>query len=91
MLEVRLEGEEDVIVYRNSQWVNFLYSRTTMGLLAFSFFGILAYIPYVKLKRKKTRVASLFEVNADAPGYWKLIQGQLNPHTGFNHNSNLNN
>lgn len=82
-VEVRLEAEEEVIVYRNHPWQNFVRSRITQVLVIISIVGGLVWIPYLWVRMKKIRIESRFQISLDLARYWDLLAGGLHAQDGF--------
>jgi len=72
----RDEGGE-VSVFRNTQWANFMHSKSFKVLVFMSVFGWMFYYPYMLLACKKTRVRAVHRVDIPIGDYWDLISEQL--------------
>ena len=46
-IHVGFRGADELRIFKNTQWTNFLQNPTTFALLCLSFFGILWYAPYM--------------------------------------------
>jgi len=68
---------EELQVYKNKPWANFMHARATRVLCALSIFGWLIYLPYMWLRCKSTVVRSYYRVDVGISEYWPLIAEQL--------------
>jgi hypothetical protein len=82
-VEVRFEAEEEVIVYRNHPWQNFVRSRITQALVLISVVGGLFWLPYVWARMRKIKVNATFQISLDLQRYWDLFSEGLHPTEGF--------
>ena len=78
-LEIALEGEQHISVFRNEPWANFVLNKTTAGLFlcALGPVGFLWYIPYLLRYRRYQVVESGFEVGVTPAQYWAAISPSL--------------
>lgn len=72
----RVETDE-VYVYKNKSWANFMHARATRVLCALSLVGWVFYAPYMWLRCKKVSVQSHYRVDISIAEYWRLIEGKL--------------
>lgn len=72
----RVETDE-VYVYKNKSWANFMHARATRVLCALSLVGWMFYAPYMWLRCKKVSVHSHYRVDISIAEYWRLIEGKL--------------
>lgn len=79
----RIETDE-LQVYKNKPWANFMHARATRVLCALSIIGWIAYVPYMWLRCSKTSVRSFFKVDMNILDYWPLIADKLTA-DGFQH------
>mmetsp|Transcript_1994 Transcript_1994/g.4613 ORF Transcript_1994/g.4613 Transcript_1994/m.4613 type:complete len:337 (-) Transcript_1994:71-1081(-) len=82
-LEIRLEAREDVLIYRNLPWQNFVRSRLTQALVIISLVGWIFWTPYLWLRMKTVRIDSTFTIQLDLNRYWEHLSEGLSPETGF--------
>mmetsp|Transcript_46875 Transcript_46875/g.108386 ORF Transcript_46875/g.108386 Transcript_46875/m.108386 type:complete len:245 (-) Transcript_46875:147-881(-) len=82
-VEVRLEAREELLVYRNHPWQNFVRSRLTHCLVLLSLVGGFVWVPYLWIRMKTVRVESRFEINLDLERYWELLAAGLHASEGF--------
>lgn len=82
-VDVYLEADEELIIYRNHPWQNFVRSPLTQALAWFSVVGILFWAPYVWLRSSRLRVASKFTIDVDIERYWEMCSAGLHPDFGF--------
>jgi len=72
----RTESDE-MQVYKNKPWANFMHARATRVLCALSIVGWLVYVPYMWLRCKKVAMRSHFLVDVGISEYWPLIADKL--------------
>lgn len=82
-VEVRFEAEDEVLVYQNHKWSNFVRNRVTQALVMISIVGSAVWIPYVWARSKTTKVETRFRINVDPARYWELVCDQLSAADGF--------
>jgi len=82
-IDVRFEGMEDVIIFRNHKWQNFTRSPVTQALVLFSVVGFLLWVPYIWLRKRTLRLDLQFQVAINLHQYWQLIADGLDPIDGF--------
>lgn len=69
---------DEVQVYKNKSWANFMHARATRVLCALSVVGWLVYVPYMWLRCTKVSVRSYYHVDVGIAEYWQLIADKLN-------------
>jgi hypothetical protein len=79
VISVDKSEKEEVRVYKNRPWANFMHARATRVLCALSVVGWLVYVPYMWLRCKKVSLQSYFRVDCDIQDYWNLIEDKLTP------------
>jgi len=79
---------DEMHVYKNKPWANFMHARATRVLCALSIFGWLIYVPYMWLRCKSTVVRSYYRVDVDISEYWPLISDKLTA-DGFEENRHM--
>jgi len=82
-VEVRFEAQDELLVYQNQKWSNFVRNRVTQALVVISIFGAAFWLPYVWVRSKTTKVETRFRINVDPARYWELVQEGLNAAEGF--------
>mmetsp|Transcript_50376 Transcript_50376/g.155758 ORF Transcript_50376/g.155758 Transcript_50376/m.155758 type:complete len:538 (-) Transcript_50376:106-1719(-) len=82
-VEVRLEAREELLIYRNHPWQNFVRSRITQCIVVLSIVGALFWVPYLWIRSKTVRVESRFEIHLDLDRYWELLAEGLHAQDGF--------
>mmetsp|Transcript_113791 Transcript_113791/g.332377 ORF Transcript_113791/g.332377 Transcript_113791/m.332377 type:complete len:525 (+) Transcript_113791:73-1647(+) len=82
-MEVRLEAREELLIYRNHPWQNFVRSRITQCLVVLSVVGALFWVPYLWIRMKTVRVESRFEIHVNLERYWELLAEGLHAQDGF--------
>jgi len=80
-VDVRLEGHEEIVVFRNNPWQNFVRSPASQALVLLSLVGAVVWIPYLWVRQRTVRVESHFSVNVDMKRYWDLLS--LHPTNGY--------
>lgn len=83
-VDVYLEAYDEVLVYRNHKWSNFVRNRGTQALVVISIIGGMFWLPYVWLRARTTKVEARFQVNLEPARYWDLVSDGLNAVGGFN-------
>eukprot|EP00928_Gymnodinium_smaydae_P030261 TRINITY_DN22547_c0_g2_i2.p1 TRINITY_DN22547_c0_g2~~TRINITY_DN22547_c0_g2_i2.p1 ORF type:complete len:807 (+),score=141.84 TRINITY_DN22547_c0_g2_i2:148-2568(+) len=82
-VEVYFEAKEDLIVFRNHPFQNFVRSRVTNALMIISLVGGFLWVPYIWSRSKKVRIHSRFSVGLDIERYWEFFAEGLHPVEGF--------
>lgn len=71
-------GETDEMhVYKNKAWANFMHARATRVLCALSIFGWMFYVPYMWLRCQTVCLKSYYRVDVSISDYWRLISDKL--------------
>ncbi|CAD7951159.1 unnamed protein product [Amoebophrya sp. A25] len=81
LVEVKLQADDRVTIFKNRRWANFMHNRTTKTLFILSVFGIPFYYAYMWLRCRQTTVRSYYHVNNSADAFWELIESKLVPGT----------
>lgn len=82
-VEVRFEAQDEVLVYQNHKWSNFVRNRVTQALVVISIIGSAFWLPYVMVRSKTTKVETRFRINVDPSRYWELVSDGLSAAEGF--------
>lgn len=82
-VEVRLEATEEVLIFRNLRWQNFVRSRMTEAVVLISVVGGIVWFPYLWMRMKTVRVVSHFRMNLDLVQYWEHLSDGLSATEGF--------
>jgi len=82
-VEVRFEAQDEVLIYQNHKWSNFVRNRVTQALVVISIFGSAFWLPYVWARSKVTKVETRFQINVDPARYWELVADGLSAAEGF--------
>lgn len=82
-VDVRFEAYDEVLVYQNHKWTNFVRNRVTQALVVISVVGSFFWLPYVWTRTKKTKIESRFQVNVDPGRFWQLVSEGLSAAEGF--------
>jgi len=77
MLHVHRTEVEEMPIYRNTQWANFLHSKALKVLLALSVVGWLIYGPYMWIRCKKLTIRCNHHINMPVDAYWENIAAGL--------------
>eukprot|EP00928_Gymnodinium_smaydae_P099393 TRINITY_DN9465_c0_g1_i1.p1 TRINITY_DN9465_c0_g1~~TRINITY_DN9465_c0_g1_i1.p1 ORF type:complete len:693 (-),score=157.42 TRINITY_DN9465_c0_g1_i1:181-2259(-) len=88
LISVHRTELEELTVYKNRHWANFMHSRTLKVLCALSVVGWIAHGIYMKLKCKKLVVRSFHTVDISIEEYWPYIESQLRE-TGFSADASM--
>lgn len=76
IVDVSLQCDDDVTVFQNQQWSNFVHCTTTKVLCVLSLFGVFLYWPYF-WSRKTTEICSKFKVTIDTDTYFAMISDNI--------------
>jgi len=82
-VDVRFEAYDEVLIYQNHKWTNFVRNRVTQALVVISIVGSFFWVPYVWTRSKTTKVESRFQVNVDPARFWQLVSEGLSAAEGF--------
>lgn len=82
-VEVRFEMQDEVLIYQNHKWSNFVRNRVTQALVVISIIGSAFWLPYVMVRSKTTKVETRFRINVDPSRYWELVSEGLSAAEGF--------
>jgi len=82
-VEVRFEASDEVLIFQNDKWSNFVRNRVTQALVAISIVGSAFWVPYVWVRSKTTIVETRFRINVDPVRYWELVAEGLSAAEGF--------
>lgn len=82
-VDVLFEAQDEVLIYQNHKWSNFIRNRVTQALVVISVVGSAVWLPYVWVRSKTTRVETRFRINVDESRYWELVSEGLSAASGF--------
>lgn len=82
-VEVHFEAYDEVLVYKNHRWSNFVRNRVTQALVVISMVGAFFWLPYVWVRQKRTTVETRFRIDLDPSRYWELVSDGLSAAEGF--------
>lgn len=82
-VEVHFEAYDEILVYKNHKWSNFVRNRVTQALVVISMVGGIFWLPYVWVRQKKTVVETRFRISLDPARYWELVSEGLSAAEGF--------
>lgn len=82
-VEVRFEAHDEILIYQNHKWSNFVRNRVTQALVVISIVGSAFWLPYVWFRSKTTKVETRFRINVDPSRYWELVSEGLSAAEGF--------
>jgi len=68
---------DELQVYKNTAWANFMHARATRVLCALSIFGWVFYVPYMWIRCQSTSIRSYYRIDVGISEYWPLIAEQL--------------
>lgn len=74
---------EQMIIYKNEQWANFLHGKKLKVLLALSVLGWFIYWPYMRFRAAQLTVHCKHHIAIPISDYWNLIVDKLSAN-GFN-------
>jgi len=87
-IRVSRAESDQVQIYKNKAWANFMHARATRVLCALSILGWVIYVPYMWLRCKKLGLKSFFRVDISIADYWPLIADKLTA-DGFQDNQSI--
>lgn len=82
-VEVTLEAQEELLIYRNHPWQNFVRNRIAQALVFLSMVGCFVWTPYMWMRAKTVRIESRFQINLEMARYWELLASGLSATQGF--------
>lgn len=82
-LEVRFEASDEITIYKNHRWPNFVRNSATNLLIALSIIGPFIWIPYVYCRSRSSRCESWFRIDIEPVRYWQLIEHSISASEGF--------
>mmetsp|Transcript_61212 Transcript_61212/g.114484 ORF Transcript_61212/g.114484 Transcript_61212/m.114484 type:complete len:441 (-) Transcript_61212:36-1358(-) len=82
-VEVRFDSQEDMRVYRNTRWQNFVRTPITHMLSVLSGIGLLLWLPYLYWRSDVVVVESNFHIQLDVQRYWEMLSAGLDVDEGF--------
>mmetsp|Transcript_32052 Transcript_32052/g.73200 ORF Transcript_32052/g.73200 Transcript_32052/m.73200 type:complete len:451 (+) Transcript_32052:127-1479(+) len=82
-LEISLESREEVVVFRNHRWSNFVRNPVTHALAVLSVIGIFLWKPYVWLRTERVKVDAMFTIVMEPARYWEMVSSGLDRTEGF--------
>lgn len=77
VISVDRNESDEMQVFKNTPWANFMHARATRVLCALSIFGWMVYVPYMWLRCRKQAMGSHFRVDVSIADYWPLIADKL--------------
>mmetsp|Transcript_18188 Transcript_18188/g.42302 ORF Transcript_18188/g.42302 Transcript_18188/m.42302 type:complete len:504 (-) Transcript_18188:35-1546(-) len=82
-IEISLDSKEEVVVFKNDRWSNFVRNPVTHALAVLSVVGIFLWKPYVWLRTERVKVEARFDINIEPARYWELLSAGLDGAEGF--------
>jgi len=82
-IQLHFNCQEDMRIYRNIRWQNFVRMPITHILAVLSCLGVFAWIPYIYLRSKVVVVETHFHVEMDVERYWEMLAEGLSVQDGF--------
>jgi hypothetical protein len=82
-VDVQFQALEEVVVYRNHPWQNFVRSRITQAIVVLSVIGAFFWIPYLCIRMRRVKVETRFRMNLDLNRYWEILSEGLSATEGF--------
>jgi len=77
IVHIKKTEHEEVAIYKNRPWANFMHSHTAKVLCVLSFLGGIVYFPYMWFCSKRLVVNSHYCVNVSISNYWPLIADKI--------------
>mmetsp|Transcript_40851 Transcript_40851/g.94800 ORF Transcript_40851/g.94800 Transcript_40851/m.94800 type:complete len:624 (+) Transcript_40851:64-1935(+) len=69
--------QEDMCIYKNTQWANFMHGKALKVLLALSVIGWLFYVPYMWIRCTHLPIRCAHRINISVSDYWPYISEGL--------------
>lgn len=82
-LEIRFDSEEEMRIYRNHRFQNFVRAPVTHVLAVLSGVGPLFWYPYLYFRTSIVHIETQFKIEVDLSRYWDMIAVGLSPEHGF--------
>jgi len=82
-VEVRFDSQEDLRIYRNLRWQNFVRTPITHMLSVLSGIGVLFWVPYLYCRSDVVVVETNFQIQVDVHRYWEMLSQGLDISEGF--------
>mmetsp|Transcript_44941 Transcript_44941/g.82079 ORF Transcript_44941/g.82079 Transcript_44941/m.82079 type:complete len:453 (+) Transcript_44941:149-1507(+) len=82
-MEISLESREEVVVFRNHRWSNFVRNPVTHALAVLSVVGIFLWKPYVWMRTERVKVDAMFTIVMEPDRYWEMVSSGLDRTEGF--------
>lgn len=82
-VEVRFDAQEDLKIYRNNRWQNFVRAPITHMLSVLSGVGLVFWLPYLYCRSDVVVVESNFQIQLDINRYWEMLSAGLDADEGF--------
>lgn len=82
-VDVLLDASEEMVVFRNDQWQNFVRNWITTALVCMLVFGPFLWLPYIWTKRKTVQIHAQYHISLDLQRYWDLLAEGLHGSVGF--------
>jgi len=82
-VEVQFQAEEEMVIFRNDPWQNFVRSRVTQAVVVMSVVGILLWMPYVWFRSRRVKIGLRYQVSLDLQRYWEMLSEGLSASEGF--------
>eukprot|EP00930_Biecheleria_cincta_P038686 TRINITY_DN26570_c0_g2_i1.p1 TRINITY_DN26570_c0_g2~~TRINITY_DN26570_c0_g2_i1.p1 ORF type:complete len:544 (+),score=85.66 TRINITY_DN26570_c0_g2_i1:126-1757(+) len=82
-VEIRFDSEEEMRIYRNDRFQNFVRAPITHVLAVLSGVGPLFWFPYLYFRTSIVHIETHFKIEVDVNRYWDMIAAGLSPEHGF--------
>lgn len=82
-VEIRFDAEEEMRIYKNDRFQNFVRAPITHVLAVLSGVGPLFWFPYLYFRTSIVHVETHFKIEVDLARYWDMIAVGLSPEHGF--------
>lgn len=82
-VEIRFDSEEEMRIYRNDRFQNFVRAPITHVLAVLSGVGPLFWFPYLYFRTSIVHVETHFKIEVDLSRYWDMIAVGLSHEHGF--------
>lgn len=82
-VEIRFDSEEEMRIYKNDRFQNFVRTPITHVLAVLSGVGPLFWFPYLYFRTSIVHIETHFKIEVDLSRYWDMIAVGLSPEHGF--------
>lgn len=82
-IDVSFEASEELLIYQNHPWQNFVRNKITHTIALLSVVGAFVWIPYLWFRTRTLRIETRFHISLDLARYWEHLSAGLDAADGF--------